>query len=190
MVAKKISAALGSRSPRNITGDHYRPAAVLMPIQECQDGDYLVLTRRAETLSRHSGQIAFPGGCVDACDAGHMEAALRECQEEIGLHPRDVQVLGRMDQVMAAYGYVVTPFVGLIPPSYEFCLDPAETAEIFSVPIDALLDPENVSLADHGWSNGATVFHFQYRHWDIWGATANMIVQFLDLVYGYKAAQS
>jgi 8-oxo-dGTP pyrophosphatase MutT (NUDIX family) len=190
MVADKISAALQSRLPKNITGDYYKPAAVLMPIQERQDGDYLVLTRRAEHLRRHSGQIAFPGGCVDPCDAGHMEAALRESQEEIGLDPRCVKVLGRMDQVMAAYGYVVTPFVGLIPPSYEFCLDPAETAEIFAVPIDALLEPDNVSLADHGWSNGPTVFHFQYRHWDIWGATANMIVQFLDLVYGYKAAKS
>lgn len=190
MVANKISAALQSRLPRNITGNYHKPAAVLMPIQERDDGDYLVLTKRAEHLNRHSGQIAFPGGRIDAGDRGALAAALRESQEEIGLDPAQVKVLGRIDQVMAAYGYVVTPFVGLIPPAYEFRPNPAETAAVFAVPIDALLEPGNVSLADHGWSNGATVYHFHYGHWDIWGATANMIVQFLDLVYDYKVAKN
>jgi 8-oxo-dGTP pyrophosphatase MutT (NUDIX family) len=186
MVANRISTALQSRSPRDISGSFFKPAAVLMPVQERDDGDYLVLTKRAEHLSRHRGQIAFPGGRVDASDAGELEAALRESQEEIGLDPSNVRILGRIDQVMAAYGYVVTPFVGLIPPAYDFRPNPAETAAVFSVPIEALLEPKNVSLADHGWSNGATVYHFHYGHWDIWGATANMIVQFLDLVYGYR----
>ncbi len=190
MVAKKISMALGSRSPSDISGSHYKPAAVLMPVQERQDGDYIVLTKRADHLSRHRGQIAFPGGRVDSGDAGEMEAALRESQEEIGLDPAHVNVLGRIDQVMAAYGYVVTPFVGLIPPAYEFRPNPAETSAVFAVPIDALLEPKNLSLADHGWSNGATVYHFHYEQWDIWGATANMIVQFLDLVYGYRAPRN
>jgi len=189
MVANKISTALRSRSPRNIAGNYYKPAAVLMPIQERDDGDYLVLTKRAEHLNRHRGQIAFPGGRIDAGDAGELEAALRESEEEIGLDPSHVKILGRIDQVMAAYGYVVTPFVGLIPTRYEFRPNPAETAAVFAVPIDALLEPSNVSLADHGWSNGATVYHFHYGPWDIWGATANMIVQFLELVYGYKVAK-
>jgi 8-oxo-dGTP pyrophosphatase MutT (NUDIX family) len=190
MVANKISTALRCRAPRNISGGHYKPAAVLMPIQERDDGDYLVLTKRAEHLNRHRGQIAFPGGRVDAGDAGELEAALRESQEEIGLDPSHVKVLGRIDQVMAAYGYVVTPFVGLIPTRYEFRPNPAETAAVFAVPIDALLEPSNLSLADHGWSNGATVYHFRYGQWDIWGATANMIVQFLDLVYGYRVPKN
>jgi len=190
MVAKKISLALQSRTPSNFSGGQYQPAAVLIPVQEREDGDHIVLTKRAEHLSRHRGQIAFPGGRVDAGDAGELEAALRESQEEIGLDPAHVNVLGRMDQVMAAYGYVVTPFVGMVPPDYEFRPNPAETAAVFSVPIDVLLEPKNLSLADHGWSNGATVYHFQYKHWDIWGATANMIVQFLDVVYGYRAPKN
>ncbi len=190
MVAKKISTALRSRAFNDIPGSHYKPAAVLMPVQERQDGDHIVLTKRADHLSRHRGQIAFPGGRVDASDAGDLEAALRESQEEIGLDPAQVKVLGRMDQVMAAYGYVVTPFVGMVPPDYEFRPNPAETAAVFSVPIDVLLEPKNVSLADHGWSNGATVYHFQYKQWDIWGATANMIVQFLDVVYGYRVPKT
>jgi 8-oxo-dGTP pyrophosphatase MutT (NUDIX family) len=161
-----------------------------MPIQERDDGVYLVLTKRAEHLNRHSGQIAFPGGRIDAGDSGALAAALRESQEEIGLDPAQVKVLGRIDQVMAAYGYVVTPFVGLIPPTYEFRPNPSETAAVFAVPIDALLEPGSVSLVDHGWSNGATVYHFQYGHWDIWGATANMIVQFLDLIYGYRVPKN
>ena len=74
-----------------------------MPIQERDDGDYLVLTKRAEHLNRHRGQIAFPGGRIDAGDAGELEAALRESEEEIGLDPSHVKILGRIDQVMAAY---------------------------------------------------------------------------------------
>ena len=87
MVANRISLALQSRLPRNITGNYHTPAAVLMPIQERDDGDYLVLTKRAEHLNRHSGQIAFPGGRIDAGDSGALAAALRESQEEIGLDP-------------------------------------------------------------------------------------------------------
>ena len=116
MVADKIASVLQSRSPRNLRGDHYKLAAVLMPIQEREDGDHLVLTKRAEQLNHHRGQIAFPGGRVDADDRGELEAALRESYEEIGIDPTHVRVLGRLDQVTAAYDFIVTPFVGVIPP--------------------------------------------------------------------------
>jgi hypothetical protein len=95
-------------------------------------------------------------------------------------------VLGRLDQVTAAYDFVVTPFVGVIPPSYEFRLNPAETDAVFSVPIANLLEPKCVTLADHLSSHGEPVYHFYCDGWDIWGATARIIVQFLDLVYGYQ----
>lgn len=186
MVADRIANALQSRSPKNLTGDHYKLAAVLMPIQEREDGDYLVLTKRAEQLNHHRGQIAFPGGRVDAGDRGELAAALRESHEEIGIDPSDVRVLGRLDQVTAAADFVVTPFVGVIPPFYEFRLNPAETDAAFSVPIAALLEPECVMIADHLSSHGEPVYHFYCNGWDIWGATARIIVQFLDLVYGYQ----
>ncbi len=186
MVADKIATVLKSRPAKNITGRRCIPAAVLMPIQERADGDYLVLTKRAELLNHHRGQVAFPGGRVDAGDRGELEAALRESHEEIGIDPAHVRVLGRLDQVTAAYDFVVTPFVGVIPAAYEFRLNPIETAAVFSVPIAALLEPKCVTIADHLSSHGEPVYHFYFDGWDIWGATARIIVQFLDLVYGYK----
>jgi len=84
MLADRIANALKSRSPQTITGDGFKPAAVLIPLQEKDDGDYLVLTQRADHLNHHSGQIAFPGGRVDDSDADEIDAALRESHEEIG----------------------------------------------------------------------------------------------------------
>jgi len=186
MVAQSIAKILQSRSPKSIAGNHFKPAAVLVPIQEREDGDYLVLTQRAEKLNHHSGQVAFPGGRVDAGDHGEMAAALREAQEEIGMDPRCVRILGRLDQVTAAYSFVVTPFVGLIPSPYEFRLNPSETAAVFSVPLPELLKPSCVSVDDRLSSRGEPIYHFQYDGWDIWGATARIIVQLLELVYGYE----
>lgn len=190
MVADRIATVLQSRLPKNLTGERYKPAAVLIPIQERDDGDHIVLTKRAEQLNHHRGQVAFPGGRVDADDRGDLEAALRESHEEIGIEPSHVRVLGRLDQVTAAYDFVVTPFVGIIPPFYEFRLNPAETEAVFSVPIAALLEPNCVTLADHLSSHGEPVYHFYFNGWDIWGATARMITQFLDLVYGYQIKKS
>ena len=187
MIADKIASALQFRAPKNLTAYRYKPAAVLIPIQEREDGDYLVLTKRAEGLNHHRGQVAFPGGRVEAADRDDLQAALREAQEEIGIDPAHVRLLGQLDQVTAAYDFVVTPFVGLIPPFYEFRLNPAETEAVFSVPIAALLEPSCVALADHLPSqHGEPVYHFYCNGWDIWGATARMIVQFLELVYGYR----
>ena len=186
MIGDKIAKVLNSRAPKDLTHLRYKLAAVLMPIQEREDGDYLVLTKRAEELNHHRGQVAFPGGRVDAGDRDELEAALRESYEEIGIDPAHVRVLGRLDQVTAAYDFIVTPFVGIIPPSYEFRLNPLETAAVFAVPIAALLEPERVTIANHLSSHGEPVYHFYYDDWDIWGATARIIVQFLDLVYEYQ----
>lgn len=190
MVAEKIAEALNSRSPRVISGSGYKPAAVLMPIQEKDDGDYLVLTKRAEHLNHHSGQIAFPGGRVDDADAGEIDAALRESHEEIGIRPRDVRILGRLDQIDAAYGYRVTPFVGVIPARYEFRLNPAETAAVSSVPIAALLEPGNFVLDNHPSPRGHPSYHFYVNGWDVWGVTARIIVQFLEIVYEFKTKRA
>jgi 8-oxo-dGTP pyrophosphatase MutT (NUDIX family) len=186
MVADRIVVALQSRSPRNLPGGRYKAAAVLMPIQLRQDGEHFVLTKRADQLNHHRGQVAFPGGRVDANDEGELAAALRETNEEIGINPADVQVLGRLDQVTAAYDFVVTPFVGLIPAVYEFRVNPEETAAVFTIPIATLLDPSYLIVADHLSSHGEPIYHFYIEGWDVWGATARMIVQFLELVYEYR----
>ncbi|HXG52563.1 MAG TPA: CoA pyrophosphatase [candidate division Zixibacteria bacterium] len=184
MSADEIAAALRRRVPRNLSGGT-RPAAVLVPLEERADGEHLVLTKRAEWLNHHRGQIAFPGGTIDRGDDGPLEAALRETYEEIGVRPDHVRILGRLDQVTAGYDFVVTPFVGLIPSAYRFRVNPAETEEVFTVPIAALMEPGRLAVAERLSSGGEPVYHFYYEGRDIWGATARIIVQLLKVAYDY-----
>ena len=189
MPADEISRILKARVPRSLSGEWFRPAAVLVPVQERADGDYLVLTQRTELVNSHKGQVAFPGGRVDPEDPGPLGAALRESHEEIGINPADVRILGQLDQVTAASSYLVTPFVGLIPFPYEFRLNPAETTAVFSAPVSALLDPGCFSVDERLLGRSGPIYHFCYERWDIWGATARIITQFLELAYGFQGGK-
>ena len=186
MVADKITAALNGRRAQLIAGNGYKPAAVLVPIQERPDGDYLVLTKRADGLPTHKGQIAFPGGRAEVTDANEIETALRESHEEIGLQPTDVRILGQLDQVTAGYGFVVTPVVGVVPSNCLFRIDPMETAAVASVPITTLMEPGNFIMNDFLSSGGHPSYHFYVNGWDVWGVTARIIVQFLELAYDFQ----
>jgi hypothetical protein len=111
---------------------------------------------------------------------------LRESHEEIGIHPSDVRILGQLDQAEAGYGFLVTPFVGVIPASCHFVLNPAETAAVCSVPISALLSSPNFTIDDYLSPRGDPRYHFYVNGWDVWGVTARIIVQFLELVYDFE----
>jgi len=187
MVADKISSALFSRTPEIVVGNGFKPAAVLIPIQESADGDYIVLTKRGDNMPTHKGQIAFPGGRVHAGDTDLVATALRESHEEIGVVPEHVRVLGRLDEFTAGYGIVVTPVVGVIPPQYDFRLDPAETTAVASVPIRALMEPGTYVKNAHLSPGGHPSYHFYVNNgWDIWGVTARILVQFLELAYDFE----
>lgn len=190
MTQHKIARILNGRVAKKLSEDDFRLAAVLVPIQERPDGDHLLLTLRAAGLNSHGGQVAFPGGKVDPEDAGPLETALRESWEEIGLEPDHVQILGQLDQTTAAGHYLITPFVGLIPFPYDFRLNQAETAEVFTVPIAALRDPGRSRLEERPPFSlrGDPIYHFQYKQWDIWGATARITKQLLDLTYDSRRA--
>ena len=190
MVADRIVNALKGRSPQALPGIGYKPAAVLLPLQERSDGDFLLVSRRADHLSTHKGQIAFPGGRVDPGDADVIEAALRECYEEIGIGPECVRILGQLDEFTAGYGLVVTPVVGVIPADCEFRINPAETTEVACVPIATLMQPPNCVLSDYLSPSGHPNYHFYVNGWDVWGVTARIIAQFLDLVYGFRVEKS
>jgi len=188
MVTDKIFSALISRTPEIGAGSSLKPAAVLIAIQERADGDYVVLTKRGDNMPTHKGQIAFPGGRVHAEDADLVATALRECHEEIGLVPEHVRVLGRLDEFTAGYGIVVTPVVGVIPPQYDFLLDPAETSAIASLPVRSLMAPGTYVKNAHLSPGGHPSYHFYVDNgWDIWGVTARILVQFLELAYDFES---
>ncbi len=188
MLAEKISSVLVARTPEVVSGNNLKPAAVLIPIQERADGDYIVLTKRGDNMPTHKGQIAFPGGRVHAGDADLVATALRESHEEIGVVPDHVRVLGRLDEFTAGYGIVVTPVVGVIPPQYDFRLDLTETSAIASVPIQSLMEPGTYVKNAHLSPGGHPSYHFYVNNgWDVWGVTARILVQFLELAYDFES---
>jgi 8-oxo-dGTP pyrophosphatase MutT (NUDIX family) len=113
-------------------------------------------------------------------------AALRECYEEIGVGADCVRVLGRLDEFTAGYGLAVTPVVGVIPAHCKFRIDPVETTAVASVPITALMQPRNFVMDDGLSPGGHPSYHFYVNGWDVWGVTARIIVQFLELAYNFK----
>lgn len=151
-------------------------AAVLMPIVDRPEPG-LILTTRSANLRNHAGQIAFPGGRVDADDRDAAAAALREADEEIGLPPASVEVIGLADPYRTITGFRITPVVGIVPPDIALRPSPAEVADIFEVPLCRLLDSRKHVRRQAVWE-GATRTWYEI-HVDgrrIWGATAGMIV--------------
>ncbi|HEV2082469.1 MAG TPA: CoA pyrophosphatase [Brevundimonas sp.] len=151
-------------------------AAVLVAFTPREQGPTLTLTRRADTLARHTGQIAFPGGRLDPGE-GPGEAAIREAMEEIGLPPGAVRLLGTGDRYRTGTGYLVTPVVAWVDTLPRLTASPAEVAEIFHVPWDFLSDPNN-RRQDHYDLEGVRrqFWSIDWRERRIWGATAGMIV--------------
>ncbi|POZ61499.1 CoA pyrophosphatase [Chromobacterium alticapitis] len=161
--------------PRRPLKEGLRPAAVLVPLVWHADGPSVLLTRRADHLLSHPGQVSFPGGKLEAADGSAEAAALREAREETGLAEAGVRVLGRLPDYVTVTDFVVTPVVGLLHP--PLALDPApdEVAEVFEVPLERLLDKSAYSRHDYvrdGVSGQYLVF--EWRRHTIWGATAAM----------------
>ena len=159
-------------------------AAVLVPFFE-REGDYhLLFTLRTSNLPTHKGDVSFPGGRADKKDASLLGTALRESEEELGLRPSDVQLIGPLDDLRTmASNYVVTPHVGVIPHPYDFQPNAWEVAEIFSVPFTFLADRGNLN-AETWLYDGATIpiQTYRYRGYKIWGATQRMIENMLDIL--------
>lgn len=166
-----------------------KPAAVLVPIIDRGERATLLLTQRAASLRNHSAQIAFPGGRIDDGDAGPIETALREAEEEIGLHRRHVTPLGFLDAYLTGTGYRIVPVVARIQPGFDLTINEAEVDEAFEAPLSFLMNPSNHER--HG-----RVFRGQYRSyyampWGeryIWGATAGIIRNLHDRLLGEAPA--
>ena len=181
---EKIRQALSQRGKKLCQAEGLTRAAVLIPMYHKAGGWYLILTKRTETMEYHKGQISFPGGTQHEEDASPKDTALRESWEEIGLDPADVEILGELDDT-ATYTtrFLVSPFVGVIPYPYDFRANPEEVEEVISVPLDVLLDKRNFR-EEMQWIDGQFVSQYFYRYGDkvIWGATARMLKQFLEII--------
>lgn len=152
------------------------PAAVLVPIVDRPEPT-VILTVRTETVRRHAGQIAFPGGRIDPGDDGPIGAALRETEEEIGLPRAAVEVIGIADRYRTITGFEVTPVVGVVRPDLPLAPHPAEVAAIFEAPLHYILRPEHQLVRTVEWCGAErSYYEIEWEGRRIWGATAAMIV--------------
>ena len=159
------------------------PAAVLVAVIERAGALSVLLTRRAERLARHAGQISFPGGRADPEDGTPQKTALREAEEEIGLPASQVEIVGRLDDYLVGTGYRITPVVGFVaaPPAFE--ADTQEVAEVFEVPLSFVLEPSNYRRDKMTIGGVERRFYvLPYEAYHIWGATAAILVNFRDVV--------
>jgi 8-oxo-dGTP pyrophosphatase MutT (NUDIX family) len=159
------------------------PAAVLVPIVDRGEPS-LVFAKRTERVGRHKGQIAFPGGIVDPDDGSYLDAALRECEEEIGLPRQLVETIGVLDDIeTVATQFVVTPFVGLVREMVDWRPDGEEIEKVIEVPWSALTDPRRFRV-EHWERDGVQrpVYFYEWQDATIWGATARILKHYLDLV--------
>jgi len=153
-----------------------RPAAVLIAVENAVAEPRIILTQRASTLRHHAGQVAFPGGKRDDQDANLEETALREADEEIGLHPENVQILGRLPAHETVTGFSVTPVLGLVRASFVAKPDHNEVAEVFSAPLHHITDTTQFSVQGRRWRGQQRRYYtVPYGPYYIWGATARIL---------------
>lgn len=158
-------------------------AAVLVPLAYKAGEWHVVVTRRTETVEHHKGQISFPGGACDPGDEGLLATALRETFEEIGVPPEQVEVLGVLDDFPTITGFVVTPFVGVIPHPFPYRTNAHEVAQVVEVPLSFLRDPAHLRVEQWDYQGQSyDVLFWDYGPHVIWGATARVLKGFLDLL--------
>jgi 8-oxo-dGTP pyrophosphatase MutT (NUDIX family) len=185
-VIQSLKNALQQRQILRIHDSKLKVSAVLVPVFLKTGQYHLLFIQRTERVKNHKGQISFPGGAYEKTDGLILNTALREAEEEIGLARDDVQVLGELDDTLTATSnYIISPFVGLIPYPYDFKPDKWETEELLEVPIRALLD-KNCFSKGITVQNGQQVetYFYQYGDKSIWGATAKILQQFLEIYTG------
>lgn len=162
-------------------------AAVLIPLIDRGDDLNVLLTLRADDLKHHPGQISFPGGSVEPGDRDAVAAALRETEEEIGLRREFIEIVGVLPDHVVITGYRVTPVVGLVRPGFELVLDPTEVAGTFEAPLRHLLDPATHARRRYQVGDEEIeTFDLPWGSFNIWGATAGMLLTLREVLGGSR----
>jgi 8-oxo-dGTP pyrophosphatase MutT (NUDIX family) len=164
-----------------------RPSAVLVPLLRIHHKWHVLLTRRNAHLAEHSGQVAFPGGRADPHDKDLLQTALREAQEEIGLDPARVRILGRLPDFVTITGYQITPFVSVIPWPYPYKPEQDEVSRVFTIPLEWLADTSHYEerireVPPSIGGNGSAIFFNPYDGEILWGASARIMLAFLQIL--------
>lgn len=173
---EKIKQALpGNRNV--ISEQNLASAAVIIPILDRNDKTYILFTKRSKSVKHHKKEMSFPGGTRKEGE-NPKDTAFRECKEEIGISPKKVEILGALDDVSTRTGYVITPFVGIISFPRGFKINEKEIDEIIEVPVPWLFRENQKFEEDEQFIGNS----YLYENYEIWGATARILKQFLDLI--------
>jgi 8-oxo-dGTP pyrophosphatase MutT (NUDIX family) len=165
-----------------------REAAVLVPVVERDGRPHVLFIKRADHLGEHAGQMSFPGGGREPSDEDLLATALRESREEVGMATAAVDVVGRLDDIATVTSYSVRPFVARVP-DQEWVPDDREVAEVVLLPLTALTDLANYESEqrEHPHYGDVRLHFFYVDGYTVWGATGNMLVQFLELATDWRA---
>lgn len=176
---EEITKILNKRKVEYIENHELIPSAVLLPMFKDRDAYSLLFTKRPRTMKRHAGQISFPGGVYEKSDRDTEITAIRETCEELGLNQKNIKILGRLDDLTIRTGYLVTPFVGLIYPLNDMNVNKNEIEEIITIPITDLM---NISPRIKIRESTYPTYYYDYRNHVIWGATARILKNFLEIL--------
>lgn len=195
---RRRAAAQDPDFPSDIYGDHrlnpdlknliirnrLHDAAVLLPVVDHAEGATVILTERSSSLRRHSGQIALPGGRIDSTDPSPESAAMREAEEEIGLPPSRVEIVGRMPDYVTGSGYRIQPVLSVVKPGFSLALNPDEVESAFEVPLSFLMDPANHRCESRIWQERERFYYtMPYGERFIWGVTAGILHMLYERLY-------
>ena len=187
---ERLERSPGKPFPFPLPGIVLRESAVLVPLFVRGGEPHVLVTRRPETLRTHAGQISFPGGSRDPEDDTPLHTALRETHEELGVPPERVRVLGMLDEVPTLTGYRIVPFVGAIPPDARYQPSADEIAEVIEVPLWHLMDPKRRRIEKRtALGREFDVYFYDYGEHVIWGATAHILTNLLQLAGDLLGAQ-
>ena len=183
-----LKGALNDHQPRKINTE-LPDAGILVPVTRDLKEPKIILTRRAQHMNTHKGQVAFPGGKRDDTDHSLEFTALRECHEEIGVPPSEVEVVGRLSQVISLHGIKVSPFVGLIEDTHPLVPNLDELDSIFKVPVEFFRQAKPVrrdKMTYKGMALSIPSYHYQDKGetYEIWGLSAIVLVELMNVAFG------
>jgi 8-oxo-dGTP pyrophosphatase MutT (NUDIX family) len=184
LMIPRIKERLAAYKPQDIHCVRSVWAGVVIPIYEADNDLYIILTKRAQTVRYHKGEVSFPGGMFEEEDGDRMVTAIRECCEEIGVKKKDMEILGRIDDIYTMTGFCVRPYVGVIPFPYTFRTNPTEVAYIISLPFRFLRDVKPGLEEAEREGHREKVPSFYYEGDRIWGATCRMLMRLRRIALG------
>jgi len=182
-VIKRIKAVLAERPKQVLPLGSLRPSAVTVPLFLKADVWHVLLTRRTREVRHHKGEISFPGGAKDAADTSFLETALRETEEEVGIQRSDITLLGELDDIRTMSRFRISPFVVAFPYPYPLRICQAEIDEILEIPLSGLQTEARLEEKPAEYEGlRASVYYYYFHNIVIWGATAKILKQLLDLI--------